>query len=396
LWLTDPETGGFKTPPLYKRTTTGKIQIWYIQFGLGDRYRMVSGQVDGKKVTSAWTVAKPKNTGRSNATTGPEQAVAEVWAAWEKKQRDGYSTTPDAAGASVDFFPMLAPTQSYDKDAARKKNVLEALKRYGRVWLQPKLDGVRCNATKEILLSRKRRQFFACPHVGIELENTFVDFPRIIVDGEFYNHDFRDNFDKIISLVRPQKPTAEELAESAELVEYWIYDVFDPERPDVDYPSRLELIDLIGSHYSSTGSVKMTPTFECTSEREIDIRYAEFLDQGFEGAMIRTSGPYQPGKRSKHLTKRKEMVDMEYKLLDVCEGEGNRAGEAGYVVIELKDKRTQKAGIKGNQVFRLDLLNNKKKYIGHPATIQHFVQLTPDGKLRFPTLKMVYPGGRDM
>lgn len=382
------------TPTLFKRTTTGKIQCWFLEIS-GPKYRTHSGQLFGKTVISEWTTAKPKNEGRSNATTAEQQAVAEVWAAFEKKLRDGYADTKISASASTDFFPMLAPTKSYDSDAARKKNVLAAMAKHGRVWIQPKLDGVRCLAYKDVLLSRKRREFVATPHIQIALEPFFADFPDIILDGEFYQHALNDDFNKIISLCRPTKPSPEELDESADLVEYWVFDLFEASRADVDYSNRFEILSLLETTYGSS-SVKLVPTHECTSESELDHYYAEFLEQGFEGAMIRTPGPYEPGKRSKHLTKRKEMEDNEYALLDVCEGEGNRSEQAGYVIIKLRDGRTQKAGIKGDQAFRVELLMNKAKYIGHPATIQHFAQLTPDGKLRFPTLKAVYSGRRKM
>ena len=54
-----------------------------------EKYRTISGQKDGKKTTSAWTVAKPKNVGKKNSTTGAEQADKEVLAKYEKKQKQG-------------------------------------------------------------------------------------------------------------------------------------------------------------------------------------------------------------------------------------------------------------------------------------------------------------------
>ena len=41
-------------PTLYKRTTVGKIQEWTIEV-VGDKYRTISGQQDGKKITNNWT-----------------------------------------------------------------------------------------------------------------------------------------------------------------------------------------------------------------------------------------------------------------------------------------------------------------------------------------------------
>ena len=59
--------------PIYKATKAGKIQEWRIEVE-GNKYRTISGQTDGQKVTSEWTVCAGKNIGRSNETTPEEQA----------------------------------------------------------------------------------------------------------------------------------------------------------------------------------------------------------------------------------------------------------------------------------------------------------------------------------
>ena len=60
-----------------------------------------------------------------------------------------------------------------------------------------------------------------------ELVPFFQKHPNVILDGELYNHDLRDNFEKIISLVRKQKPTDEARLESAENVQFHCYDIID-------------------------------------------------------------------------------------------------------------------------------------------------------------------------
>ena len=47
-----PPEGVTQLPMLYARTSTGAIQVWMIQI-LGDKYRTISGQSDGKKATIA-------------------------------------------------------------------------------------------------------------------------------------------------------------------------------------------------------------------------------------------------------------------------------------------------------------------------------------------------------
>ena len=42
----------------------------------------------------------------------------------------------------------------------------------------------------------------------------FKQNPWLVLDGELYNHDLRDDFEKIISLVRKQKPTDDDRKEA--------------------------------------------------------------------------------------------------------------------------------------------------------------------------------------
>ena len=78
------------------------------------------------------------------------------------------------------------------------------------VVTQPKLDGIRCiiRKTNEVVEAHTRngKKIDAIPHILHSLEEFFKENPYAILDGELYNHDLRDNFNKITSLVRKQKP----------------------------------------------------------------------------------------------------------------------------------------------------------------------------------------------
>ena len=74
-------------------------------------------------------------------------------------------------------------------------------------FIQPKLDGVRCviqydkeNGVKAY--SRTGKEWKNINHILAQLKPFFKKYPNVILDGELYNHDLRDNFEKIISLVR--------------------------------------------------------------------------------------------------------------------------------------------------------------------------------------------------
>ena len=105
-----------------------------------------------------------------------------------------------------------------------------------KVYMQPKLDGVRCLIQSEdvefydngnkikaeavVAYSRTGKQWKNIDHILEELVPFFEEHPHVILDGELYNHDLRDNFEKIISLVRKQKPTPEDKSEAESLVQF--------------------------------------------------------------------------------------------------------------------------------------------------------------------------------
>jgi DNA ligase-1 len=118
------------------------------------------------------------------------------------------------------------------------------------------------------------------------------------------------------------------------------------------------------------------------NEKELMERYEEYVELGYEGQMLRTDSLYE-NKRSKSLLKHKSFIDEEYTIIDICEGEGNRAGTAGYMVFETSDGKPFKSNVKGTWEETAEMLKNKKKLIGKEATIKYF-NLTPDGIPRFP------------
>ena len=90
------------------------------------------------------------------------------------------------------------------------------------VYMQPKLDGVRCliqhNAGHIVAYSRTGKVWKNINHILYELIPFFKKYPNVVLDGELYNHDFRDDFESIISMVRKTKPTDEDRRI------YWRYD----------------------------------------------------------------------------------------------------------------------------------------------------------------------------
>lgn len=386
-----------RTKTLYKRTAGNKIQTWYMEID-GAHYRSVSGQVDGEKVTSEWTVAKPKNKGRANSTESAEQAQAEVASHYAKKVKHGYVEDELAAAGDERFKVMLAHKYEDFLD----KLVRPTLAQGETVWSQPKLDGVRCWATRHGLTSRNNTPIPSCPHIEAALAPFFEAFPDAILDGELYNHELRHDFDTLLSILRKTTGlTEEDLALSAVMAQYHIYDAAgmwgDLNLAAENFVVRIgrvkQLVEDLGE--SMLVAVRTDP---CINEDKIDFLYEMFLTNGYEGLIVRFDVPYRAGARSKYLLKRKDAVDAEYVVIDIVEGDGNRSGMAGFAILELPGGKGRfNSNLKGGVEFYKKLLKDKAKYIGGQATVT-YTNLTPRGVPRFPRIAKDkwWPGGRDL
>lgn len=365
---------------LFKKSSTGKTLVWFREVE-GDSYRTHSGQIDGAITQSAWTVCKPKNVGRSNETSGAEQAALECESAYTKKLAQGGYHTSEADIDEAKFFkPMLAKVY---EDRPEPRWGLDD------VFSQPKFDGIRCIATKDGLFSRQGKPLTATPHITDQLADFFAAHPDAILDGELYADKLAQDFNKIISLVRKVNPDAERIAEAAAIVEYFIYDL--PSHPG-DFGGRYDA--LIAAEELDQPSIQLVVTHKVTSLEQLDALNGEYITAGYEGQMVRLNGPYKNG-RSADLLKRKVFKDAEFKVVAITEGIGNRAGMAGFITYELGDGRTFDSGIRGSWDYAKQLLIDADTYVGGEGTVRYF-NLTPAGIPRFPITVALYPDGRDV
>lgn len=360
---------------LYHLDNKGKTRVWQIDV-VGDHYRTISGIMGGEMVTSLWKRAHGKNIGKSNQTTGDEQALLEAKSAIKKKLETKYVRDLAKINVVHYFRPMLAEKWEDHKDKLQYP-----------VYVQPKLDGIRCIATKDGLFSRNGKPIVAVPHVRDALEYFFEQLPHVILDGELYNHDLHDNFDKIVSLVRKTKPTRDDLAESEDKVQYHVYDAISANDTRACYLDRM----LRYQPRIMSGIIHIVPSTVAASESEVLEQYAKMLEQGYEGAMIRADAPYE-NKRTKNLLKLKSFQDAEYPVVALEEGQGNWSGMAKAVVCRLPDGRTFSAGIAGTEAEMSKLLHGP---VPCEVTVR-FQNLTPDGIPRFPVAKAFYYTKRDM
>jgi len=357
-----------KLDTIYKKTKTGATQEWTIEV-VGNKYRTHSGQVGGAITTNEWTIVYGKNTGKLNETTDNEQCMKEAVAKRTKKLESGYFENIKHINKTQYFEPMLASKWEDSKDKITYP-----------IFSQPKLDGIRCIVTKDGMFSRNGKAIISAPHIRESLSEVFDVYPDMVLDGELYADKFANDFNKIVSLVKKTKPTDADLKESKKNIQYWIYDLPDNGIQFGDRCDRLH--DLFENYNAFNKHCVEVETTLCMSEEDVMDLYEEYVEQGFEGQMLRLNKAYE-NKRSKSLMKHKSFIDEEYTILDIVEGEGNRTGTAGYMVFETENGDRFKSNVKGTWEETAEMLKNKKKLIGKEATIKYF-NLTPAGIPRFP------------
>ena len=253
------------------------------------------------------------------------------------------------------------------------------------VYIQPKLDGVRCLFTKDGAYSRNHKQFMNVRHIEMALKPFFDQHPDVILDGELYNHKLKRDFEKIISLVRKQKPTDTDRLDAQHLVQFHVYDYFD----GVMYDSYSTRQDQLACSNIYGPCVRYVETHLVKSYDIARANHKVYLEDGYEGSIIRLDGLYKHG-RSYDLMKFKDFSDAEATIIGYEVGKGKRTGTLGKFIM-LDDEGIKFGCPPGRGYTYKDLasmLTNIDWFIGQRATFTYF-QRTQAGSYRHPLFKTV-------
>lgn len=382
---------------LFKRDKSGRVRIWSIEHNENSYWTISGLYPDGKMQQTEPTFVEQKNIGKSNETSFQKQVLAEVASKIQFQIDHGFSY--EIPTEEKRFEVSLADKYS-DRQEKRKLDF--------PYIVEPKLDGLRCYirlVDGEIkMFSRNHKEFVSCPHIK---QNEFIQFffavhPDGILDGELYNHELKNDFNKIVSLVKKSKPSEKDLQESARLVQYHCFDSYYPSSSNAVYRVRKRRLAYLLHQKFGIGSNNATvenPTVGAVHfvgltfamdeaglsgylpfkwvRNEGDVEQAIFkaTSQGYEGIMLKKDVPYFFG-RSFDMLKYKKFKDAEYRIITFEEGKGNLAGIAAAVICETDSGEQFKAGVTGTQAYARELFNNKESYAGKLATIK-YQELTP-------------------
>jgi len=358
----------YETQTVYKKTSTGKIQqwrAWVESTATGFLLKVESGQTDGKLKETAGRVIDEGKQKR----TAQEQAIFEANSKLNKKRDEAYYDTIESAQNEVKLLPMLA--HPFTK---RKHNI-----DYPAI-VQRKFDGVRCLARLNsdgtvTLLSRKGKEYPHLNHIKADVAANNSN-TNLVLDGELYSDTL--TFQELVGLVKrvTLKPGNDEQMLEVSLR---VYDCVELNN-EADFTDRYQTITNLtdGAEYLS-----LVENVGVSTESEIHAAQAQFVEEGYEGAMVRNlTGAYAIGKRSANLQKVKTFLDGEYPIVGFTQGTG---GETGCVMWECQtpDGQTFTVRPRGTQEDRKVLFQNGSDYVGQQLTVR-YQELTDGGVPRFP------------
>ena len=221
-------------------------------------------------------------------------------------------------------------------------------------------------------------------HILDELQPFFNKYPDVVLDGELYNHDLKDDFEKIISLVRKQKPTLVDAHEARLLTQFHCYDMYSTDF-DHNFNVRDEFImQTIDGEYEHTVTVDTEEVFDMDDAKKYHV---ENLALGYEGSIVRLNTKYQQ-KRSHSLRKFKDFSDAEATIVGYLDGKGKRTGTLGKFIMQ--DDEGIEFGCPPGKGYTYkdlaDMLSNIHLYMGQRATFTFF-ERTKAGSYRHPLFK---------
>ena len=399
----------YKFEPLYGKDIKGKTKTWDLKV---ERYLDYSVIVTlygyNRLIETRRQVNFGKNLNKSNMTTHFTQAIAEAKSKWTKKRDIEQFYTEKSIQEKVEDLDIK---KSEKLNVKKQENPLPMLaqdykKQKNKViypcFVQSKLDGFRCiyNTTTGQITTRQGKEYNIVKESG-KLYEELQKLPKgLILDGELYTN--KVNFETLGVLRKTKKLTKEELV-NLQKIEYHIYDIINTEDTFEHRNKNIQNLNLLslGQKKSTYEKLVYVPTHQVNNENEIKEYHTKFLEQGYEGTMIRNKlSLYKIKQRSSDLLKYKDIEDAEFKIIDYTIEKDTSETDSNLVVwvidvpihnSEIRPRFIKcKVRPKGTKEERKELykmcVENFDQFKGRNLWTSFF-EYTRDGSLRFPSTK---------
>lgn len=244
------------------------------------------------------------------------------------------------------------------------------------VYADTKLDGVRCIALlgdNIDLKSRNGKPFNNYKSIEDELAALGLE-NDVSLDGEITMGHFQD-----LMKTLGKKTDGIELSKDA------IYNIFDIQITDMTFEYRLIILDKIRTLIDELGlkHLRVITGELIENEEELQKYYELQLENGEEGAMIKTLDGLYEFKRTYAWQKMKPEHSEDLEIVGIDEGKGKYVGQLGAFICKLDNGDTVNVGSGLKDEERVELWPRREELIGELIEVK-FQEKTKDGSMRFP------------
>ena len=302
------------------------------------QYWTESGVINSKITRYSPSYFRFKNKGRKNQTNPFQTALVVAKHKYKKQIEKGSNinintntNTNTNININQKYFPMLIG--KYEKNKTKLNYP---------IFVQPKLDGVRCiaflkiekdilpNYNNVILYSRTLKLFIGHNHIRKSLFKILYNYYKkekkiIYLDGELYVHG--KELQDIVSMVRNQKKQNDE-------IQYHLFDYFDPIVKE-PFKKRFNFLTQIYENIKNKNTIQLIFMLKINNNKILFNKLDDILTKGYEGLIIRNFDEFyltsnigsNSNIRSKKTLKLKKKITNEYKIINFLEGtRGNSKG----------------------------------------------------------------------
>jgi len=252
------------------------------------------------------------------------------------------------------------------------------------VRVEAKLDGLRCVAVKHrgevSMFTRSGTPIETLPRIKAALEALKAD--DFVLDGEAMAGSWEDS----ASVMMSSKTKKDDSGMLYHVFDCVGFEDWQAQKSETHYNARLLDISMVVGDVQGTPFRYVKSTL-AADETELRSFYAECLDEGYEGVMLKDmAAPYR-WKRSDAILKMKPVATEEGTIVGWYEAKEStkRAGQfGGFVVLTPNGVTTRVGGGYSDDLKSKIFSEGPETYVGRIAEVEHQPPFTPTGAMRFP------------